>query len=157
MSDAPRRQLGNLSALDRMKGAGSVAPVLTTAAPPPEPQPVAASEPSKLPVKPVSAPQEDISAQSRPMSHAKAPKVSPKLNPATQGRSQKMSVYIAPAKRDWAKAAYRATSHLEGEPTFSEFVSAAIEREVQRRERLYNDGQPYVGDSGPLTAGRPLS
>lgn len=153
MSDAPRRQLGNLSALDRMKGTGqpaaTVAPTVATPAPAERPEP---------PVAPVSAPQAPQKAPTRPKSRAEAPKAVQRPIPLAEGSpTEKMSTYIPRSTRDRAKAAFRATGHLEGDGSFSEFIASAIAREVERREQLYNDGQPYAGDGGRLTAGRPLS
>ncbi|WP_421076961.1 ParB family protein [Microbacterium sp. IO18] len=153
MSDAPRRQLGNLSALDRMKGTGqpaaTVTPTVATPAPAERPEPPAA---------PVSAPQAAQKAPTRPKSRAEAPKAVQRPIPLAEGSpTEKMSTYIPRSTRDRAKAAFRATGHLEGDGSFSEFIASAIAREVERREQLYNDGQPYAGDGGRLTAGRPLS
>ena len=153
MSDAPRRQLGNLSALDRMKGTGqpaaTVTPTVATPAPAERPEP---------PVAPVSAPQTAQKAPTRPKSREQAPKAVQRPIPLAEGSpTEKMSTYIPRSTRDRAKAAFRATGHLEGDGSFSEFIASAIAREVERREQLYNDGQPYAGDGGRLTAGRPLS
>ena len=68
-----------------------------------------------------------------------------------------MTTYIAPPTRARAKAVFKATAHLEGDVSFSAFDARAIVCELQRREKLYNDGQPYAGDGGRLSAGRPLS
>ncbi|MGE3449609.1 MAG: hypothetical protein AB7H92_18735 [Microbacteriaceae bacterium] len=68
-----------------------------------------------------------------------------------------MTTYIARPTRERARATFKATGHLEGDESFSSFVQTAVERELERRERLYNEGKPYAGDGGRLTAGRPLS
>lgn len=158
MSDAPRRQLGNLSALDRMKGTGQPAATVTPAvAAAAVATPASAARPEP-PVAPVSAPQVAQKAPTRPKSRAQAPKAVQRPIPLAEGSpTEKMSTYIPRSTRDRAKAAFRATGHLEGDGSFSEFIASAIAREVERREQLYNDGQPYAGDGGRLTAGRPLS
>lgn len=159
-SNAPRRTLGGLSALDRMKGTGrpAAAPAPTVAPTPvpdvPPPAPVAAERPAAA----VSAPQATQKASTRPKSRTQAPKTVQRPLPLAEGSpTEKMTTYIPRSTRESAKAAFRATGHLEGDGSFSEFIASAIAREVERREQLYNDGQPYAGDGGRLPAGRPLS
>ncbi|MEO5536042.1 MAG: hypothetical protein ABIR17_13035 [Pseudolysinimonas sp.] len=67
-----------------------------------------------------------------------------------------MTTYIERPTRARAKAAFKATQHLEGDESFSAFVQLALERELVRREKAHNGGKPYAGDGGRLTAGRPL-
>ena len=69
----------------------------------------------------------------------------------------RMTTYLSVATRDRARATYRATSHIEGDKSWSDFVERAILAEVERRELSYNAGERYQGDSSPLPAGRPLS
>lgn len=69
----------------------------------------------------------------------------------------RMTTYLSAATRDRARATYRATSHLEGDKSWSEFVERAILAEVERRELSYNAGELYEGDGSPLPAGRPLT
>jgi hypothetical protein len=163
MSETPRRQLGGLGALDRMKGTGQ----------PPAPAPVVIAVPGQAPAAPgieqnsqaadrvagsVSTPQATESAHIQPTRRARAPKLVQRPIPLAEGSPvDKMTTYIARPTRERAKAAFRATGHLEGDGSFSEFIAAAIARELERREKIYNDGQPYTGDGGRLTAGRPLS
>ncbi|WP_369828612.1 hypothetical protein [Cryobacterium sp. M91] len=68
-----------------------------------------------------------------------------------------MTTYLSAQTRYRARATYRATSHLEGDKSWSDFVERAIKAEVERRELLHNAGEPYEGDSSPLPVGRPLS
>jgi hypothetical protein len=58
-------------------------------------------------------------------------------------------------ERTWI--ADRATSHLEGDRTWSDFFERAIVREIERREETYNAGQRYPGTSGPLAPGRSIA
>jgi predicted glutamine amidotransferase len=71
--------------------------------------------------------------------------------------SHRMTTYLHSSNRDRARAAYRATNHLEGDKSWSDFVERAIVAETIRRESAHNAGEPYQGDSSPLPAGRPLS
>jgi hypothetical protein len=155
--DAPRRAIGGLSSLARMRGDGQTATATperaaVTADSVPAPQAV------ERPVEPVSAPQAAQKPPTRPKSRAQAPRAVQRPIPLVEGRpTEKMTTYVPRAVRERAKAAFRATGHLEGDGSFSDFITAAITREVERREQLHNDGQQYAGDGGRLTAGRPLS
>ena len=70
--------------------------------------------------------------------------------------TRRMATYLSHRTRDRARATYRATSHLEGDKSWSEFVERAILAEVERREITHNAGERYQADSSPLPAGRPL-
>lgn len=71
---------------------------------------------------------------------------------ATQGR---VNTYIDPSARARVVAAYKATSHLEGDESFSAFVETALVNEAIRREQKYNDGEEFVA-MGNLQRGRPV-
>lgn len=87
-----------------------------------------------------------------------APKT-PSAMPATapSGTAGRMTTYLSASTRGRARAAYRATSHLEGDRSWSSFVERAILAEVERREAAHNSGHRYTADSSPLSAGRPLT
>jgi hypothetical protein len=159
--DAPRRAIGGLSSLARMRGDGQTAtatPVAAPERPPVTADPASAPQAAERPVEPVSAPQPTQKPSTRPKSRTQAPRVVQRPIPLAEGSpTEKMTTYVPRAVRERAKAAFRATSHLEGDGSFSDFITAAITREVERREKLHNDGQQYAGDGGRLTAGRPLS
>lgn len=159
--DAPRRAIGGLSSLARMRGDGQTAtatPVAAPERPPVTADPVPAPQAAERPVEPVSAPQAAQKPPTRPKSRTQAPRAAQRPIPLAEGSpTEKMTTYVPRAVRERAKAAFRATSHLEGDGSFSDFITAAITREVERREQLHNDGQQYAGDGGRLTAGRPLS
>ena len=70
-------------------------------------------------------------------------------------RPDRVTVYLPPALRARARTAYRATAHLEGDRTWSEFVERAILAEVHRRELEHNHGDPYEGYRERLAPGRP--
>jgi hypothetical protein len=55
-----------------------------------------------------------------------------------------------------AKAAYTGTSGQEMDRSWSEFISRAVLMEVERRERLYNEGQQFQGGSRNLAPGRKI-
>jgi hypothetical protein len=77
--------------------------------------------------------------------------------PAADEETYRMTTYLRSSNRDRARAAYRATSHLEGDKSWSDFVERAIVAETERREAAHNSGRRYQGDSTPFPAGRPLS
>lgn len=70
-------------------------------------------------------------------------------------RKASATFYIPEALQARGRAAFRHTAVLEGDDSYSHMVAKAYEAEVQRREDLYNNGQPFSG-GGPLPAGRPL-
>lgn len=69
---------------------------------------------------------------------------------------ERVTIYLDGRLRARAREAYRATSHLEGDKSWSYFVERAILAEVLRRESAHNSGQTYAGDTTPLSPGRPL-
>jgi hypothetical protein len=177
MSDpAPRRQIGGLnplnalgapSALDRMRGGTPAAPQPPAPSPPPQAAQTATKSPEKPPAPAeaperasttASAPQKPQNASTRPRSRTAAPApLQRRAAPAEDAPKEQMTTYIARPTRERAKAAFKATQHLEGDESFSSFVQTAVERELERREKAHNGGKPYAGDGGRLTAGRPLS
>lgn len=156
--DAPRRAIGGLSALDRMRGPAQTASTTAPALSPVAVEPTAPPKAAERPVEPVSAPQATQKPPTRPRSRTEAPKAVQRPIPRVEGSpTDKITTYVPRAIRERAKAAFRATGHLEGDGSFSDFITAAITREVERREKLHNNGEQYAGDGGRLTAGRPLS
>jgi hypothetical protein len=53
-----------------------------------------------------------------------------------------------------AKAAYKHTNGKEMDHSWSEFINRAVMIEVERRERLYNEGNPFKGGDERLAPGR---
>lgn len=86
---------------------------------------------------------------------------------ATQARTEPASVptstreqvtyYMPGDARRRAKAAFNATRGQEEDASWSEFVTRAVMNEVYRRERLYNQGEPFPGGTRNLSPGRSLS
>ena len=54
------------------------------------------------------------------------------------------------------RSAYMATRHLTQSRTLSDFILAAVEREVEALERQYNEGNLFTADPGSVPRGRPL-
>ncbi|WP_427019400.1 ParB family protein (plasmid) [Pseudarthrobacter sp. P1] len=54
------------------------------------------------------------------------------------------------------RSAYMATRHLTGKRTLSDFILAAVEREVAELERAHNNGNQFDTDPDTVPRGRPL-
>ncbi|MCB5294500.1 hypothetical protein BJQ90_03968 [Arthrobacter sp. SO3] len=80
----------------------------------------------------------------------------PKKAEPKEAETANMTVSIPAALRNRARAAYRATSYLEGDNTWSHFVAKAIEAETARREAEHNDGAMYPSWGENLPGGRRL-
>jgi hypothetical protein len=143
--------------LSRLQRRNRVTPPATAPTPPTEPSPPQPAEPVLLataaaPITGDSPP----AATPRPVKKpaTKTPKTRTAPPPATA--TVTMSTYIESGLRARARAAYRATSHLEGDTSWSDFVAHAIQAEVERRERRHNGGDEYPGETTALRPGRPL-
>ena len=66
----------------------------------------------------------------------------------------KASFYLRESTQNRARAAFRATAHLEDDETYSDFAEKAILAEIERREALYNKGKQYSGGAKRLAPGR---
>ncbi len=92
-------------------------------------------------------------ASAKPAAKAR-PTAKPRTTPAPAGSAgvddakRTMTTYISRGDRVRANAAFRATAHLEGDESWSDFVAKAIRAETERRERAY--GGPFTGGEAPL-------
>jgi hypothetical protein len=77
--------------------------------------------------------------------------------PAPVNQTKQITFYMRAADRQRAKAAYQATSSQEMDASWSEFITRAVMDEVLRRERVYNNGEPFPGGTRNLTPGRKLT
>lgn len=68
-----------------------------------------------------------------------------------------VTAYMSNETRNRARAAFRATAHIERDRNWSAFIEEAVLAETQRREQKYNDGQPYAGGEEALSPGRGIS
>ncbi len=84
---------------------------------------------------------------------AAAGRPAPKVESERTGR---LSTYLSMDTLERARATYRATSHLEHDRTFSDFVERSIHAEIIRREAAHNAGERYEADTSRLRPGRPL-
>jgi len=75
----------------------------------------------------------------------------------TGGAKVKVGYYQDPDDMARARSAYDWTRPREGHRSLSDFIAHAVMREVERVEKLYNDGQPWPPlEPGELPGGRPL-
>ncbi|MDT0235247.1 ParB family protein [Curtobacterium sp. BRB10] len=128
-ASAPRRRIEGVSALSRMRS--TAAAPARTAGPTPDPSAVIESP-------------------------AEAPGVAVERGADPQGARARLSGYTTTDFASLAKSTYKATAHLEDEASFSDFLQSAVDREIKRRQELYNDGRPFAASTSRLQAGRPL-
>lgn len=92
-----------------------------------------------------------------------APKEEPAQTPApkrktaqTAAKQQKVGFYQHPEDAARMRGAFRMTNGQEGDRSLSDFIQKAILAEVERREKLYNNGQPFEAvQPGEGKIGRP--
>lgn len=69
---------------------------------------------------------------------------------------KQVTFYMATDDLKRAKAAYTGTSGQEMDRSWSDFISRAVLMEVERRERLYNEGDRFQGGTRNLAPGRKI-
>lgn len=77
--------------------------------------------------------------------------------PAGTSAREQVTYYMPGGARKRARAAFNATRGQEEDASWSEFVTRAVMNEVYRRERLYNQGEPFPGGARNLSPGRSLA
>lgn len=79
------------------------------------------------------------------------------VNADVKEATERVGGYIPATLRARAVAAHQATQYMEGESNWTDFITAAIVNETERREKQYNEGQPFeLRSGGKLKTGRPL-
>lgn len=91
--------------------------------------------------------------------HAAAPQPVPEPSPTAikeppQMPSKGTTIYFPVDLLKRAKATYRHTNSREMDHSWSDFINRAVLIEVERRERLYNEGNHFDGGDGKLAPGR---
>lgn len=80
------------------------------------------------------------------------------LNSRSTGKeSKRITVYIEQSVFARARGVFRATSHLEDDKSWSQFVEKALLREAEAREHAHNEGARYDDSAAQLSSGRPLA
>ena len=77
-------------------------------------------------------------------------------DPLPDTAPKQVTFYMATDDVKRAKAAYTSTSGQEMDRSWSDFISRAVLMEVERRERLYNEGNQFQGGSRNLAPGRKI-
>ncbi len=129
-------QLGQAPAVGRLRKAPAADPVLGCAV-----------------ARPVESPPVPPTTAAKPRT-----RTPPLTAPATTkpGKS-KVGFYQDPTDTARARAAYDWTRPHERHRSFSDFISAALMREVGRLERQYHDGSPWPAVApGQLPTGKPM-
>lgn len=90
-------------------------------------------------------------------SSSEAPQAPTAAAAARTSTREQVTYYMPGDARKRAKAAFNATRGQEEDASWSEFVTRAVMNEVYRRERLYNQGEPFPGGTRNLSPGRTLS
>lgn len=78
-------------------------------------------------------------------------------NGSAAKESKRITVYIDQGVFARARGVFRATSHLEDDKSWSQFVEKALLREAEARELAHNEGKRYDDSDAQLSAGRPLT
>ncbi|WP_455837117.1 ParB family protein [Pseudarthrobacter siccitolerans] len=96
-----------------------------------------------------------LRANRTPAPESQAP-VTP-VEAVPSSKKEPVTFYMLSADRQRAKAAYKATNGKEMDASWTEFVARAVMNEVLRRERVYNNGDPFPRVSAKLAPGRKLA
>lgn len=102
-----------------------------------------------------------VKANRSPGASAGKAATEPKSTPAVQAplpdmAPKQVTFYMATDELKRAKATYTGTSGQELDRSWSDFISRAVLMEVERRERLYNEGRQFQGGSRNLAPGRKI-
>ena len=109
---------------------------------------------SPTPGEPADTGERATGGTGRPAAATRAPR--PARSTSTAGKT-KVGFYQDPDDTARARAAYDWTRPHEGHRSFSDFIAAAVMREVARLEAKHHDGQPWPAvEPGQLPTGKPL-
>lgn len=100
-------------------------------------------------------------ADPAPVAATESMQVSPPVTQAPSvgedaDKAVSVTFYMRRTVRGRAKAAFRATRHLEQDESWSAFLEGAVLAEVRRREKAYNEGRAYPSDDRRLSPGRSI-
>ena len=109
---------------------------------------------SPAPTEPADPRESATAGTGRPAAAPRAPR--PARSTSTAGKA-KVGFYQDSDDTARARAAYDWTRPHEGHRSFSDFIAAAVMREVARLEAKHHDGQPWPAvEPGQLPTGKPL-
>lgn len=104
----------------------------------------------------VRSPQPEQAERAITQEEAPPPPAAKRKTAPTATKQQKVGFYQHPEDAARMRGAFRRTNGEEGDRSLSDFIQKAIMAEVERREKLYNNGQPFeavLPGEGPV--GRP--
>ena len=103
------------------------------------------------------APEVDEAAAPASMSTSSTSSTSSTRRTTTPKTRAKVSFYQEPEDTDRVRGAILHTMTTEGSRNLTQFINAAVMREVERLEAKYNGGEPFppIGP-GELPQGRPM-
>lgn len=78
----------------------------------------------------------------------------PVAAPQPKKRKPNISFEVTEEFRERLRSAHRLTGHLEGEDSLTDMLMNALERELDRREVAYNNGERFKGHGRPLARNR---
>ena len=80
-------------------------------------------------------------------------------SPEKRAKAKKttLTVELPVDLRARVRATFRATKDIEGPEFFAQFMAQLLEQECDRREALYNGGQPFPDGDKMLPRGRPFA
>lgn len=145
----------------------SVPALVETAVPEPAPEPAQQPAPAAPVQQPVAPVQLAPAVAAPPVQEVSLPPVQP-VAPTVQEQAtaepeepekkkyRKTSFFQTKESGSRMRSAYVATRHLTRVKTLSEFILAAVEREVEALEKQYNNGDPFDADPDSVPRGRPL-
>lgn len=144
MTDDSRKISVGLAPRKRPQGAANVLSAESRkAAPTPEPDAETAIPPAETPTpRPAAAKRPKKTAAAKRQPSAGKVQIAADVPADTRGR---------------ARAAFRFAQFYDRVPTFSEFVTNALEAEIRRIEQLHNNGERLEPETENLPAGRPSS
>lgn len=133
----------------------------TSAAPLPAQAPTEVAPVQHAPVVEQATAQQASAQQSRPVAYmqpiqAVLRQPAPEPSEPEKKKYRKTSFFQSKESGARMRSAYMATRHLTGSRTLSDFILAAVEREVEALERQYNEGNLFTADPGSVPRGRPL-
>lgn len=141
--------------VERRRPAGS-SPIVLTPHVEPIQTPASISEPPPAPVTPAAAapPVPEKKAKREPRATTAAPVTAPELPAADPKVQRTFQFRDSLIKR--AETAVLRTGGQGGHTSMTALLNAALERELQRLEVEFNDGEPFPANRGTFRTGRPI-
>ncbi|MFJ8896823.1 hypothetical protein ACIRCZ_19730 [Leifsonia sp. NPDC102414] len=98
----------------------------------------------------------EIAGEVPQVSPAGAAVPQPTTDAQSDAKVVKITVTVGEGRRARLRSAYTLTHVQERHRTFSDFIAATLDAEVERLEQKYNDGRPFDNAEDGVIRGRPL-